>query len=299
MRPHPLISFAALSPLTPAHALVEGVDLVILRHPTGEEVSVYYGRCLHRGGLLCDGHVRGDDLVCDLHNWDYRWATGVSAYDPNERLKKFDAWVAEGEVFIDADDVAQWAVDQPQPFNRDAYLGAYADTAHKNEEPDGGLIRQLATADPKNIGHGPVAAMGVAVESLPQWNDIQIVTAQLHRLPLLDDEPVGTEVVIGPRAKRPLTLAIPLLVSDISFGAISYEAKLALATGADRAGTGVCSGEGGASTKSGAPTAATFTSWRRRGSVIRWRRSKKPKRFTLKWGKAPRPASGGICRERR
>ena len=38
---------------------------------------------------------------------------------------------------------------------------------------------------------------------------------------------------------------MPLFVSDMSFGALSEEAKVALATGAERAGTGICSGEGG------------------------------------------------------
>jgi glutamate synthase domain-containing protein 2 len=38
---------------------------------------------------------------------------------------------------------------------------------------------------------------------------------------------------------------MPLFVSDMSFGALSEEAKLALARGAELAGTGICSGEGG------------------------------------------------------
>jgi methylamine---glutamate N-methyltransferase subunit C len=62
---------------------------------------------------------------------------------------------------------------------------------------------------------------------------------------LLDDEPVGTETVIGPGAQKPLKLDIPLFVSDMSFGALSEESKIALAMGAEMAGTGICSGEGG------------------------------------------------------
>ena len=54
-----------------------------------------------------------------------------------------------------------------------------------------------------------------------------------------------TDVTIGPGAGRPLRLRIPLFVSDMSFGALSEEAKIALATGAELAGTGICSGEGG------------------------------------------------------
>jgi glutamate synthase domain-containing protein 2 len=87
--------------------------------------------------------------------------------------------------------------------------------------------------------------MGVPRDRLPRWEDIQLLTAQLHRVPLLDEEPVGTDVVIGPNAAKPLRLRIPLLVSDMSFGALSEEAKVALASGAELAGTGICSGEGG------------------------------------------------------
>ena len=93
--------------------------------------------------------------------------------------------------------------------------------------------------------HGPVGAMGVSREELPQWDGIQFVTAQLARLPKLDDEAVGTDVCIGPNADKPLWLDIPLFVSDMSFGALSPEAKTALARGAELAGTGICSGEGG------------------------------------------------------
>ncbi|MEF8799967.1 MAG: FMN-binding glutamate synthase family protein [Halolamina sp.] len=54
-----------------------------------------------------------------------------------------------------------------------------------------------------------------------------------------------TEPVIGPNAGTPLTLDIPVFVSDMSFGALSEEAKIAISQGAEQAGTGVCSGEGG------------------------------------------------------
>ena len=114
------------------------------------------------------------------------------------------------------------------------------------EEPTVALIHELARDGLTKMGHhGPMDAMGVPHSELPQWRDIQILTAQLATKPLMDDAPVGTELVIGPRAKKPLKLDIPLFVSDMSFGALSMEAKLALAKGAEIAGTGICSGEGG------------------------------------------------------
>ena len=87
--------------------------------------------------------------------------------------------------------------------------------------------------------------MGVPRKDLPHWDDIQILPGQMARKPLLDEAAVATAVTIGPRAKKPLSLTIPLFVSDMSYGALSEEAKTALARGAELAGTGICSGEGG------------------------------------------------------
>ena len=114
------------------------------------------------------------------------------------------------------------------------------------EEPTVELIHALARDGLEKIGHhGPLAAMGVPRPTLPQWDDIQILTAQLATKPLFEDTEVGTELVIGPEAKKPLRLEIPIFVSDMSFGALSEEAKTAMARGAELAGTGICSGEGG------------------------------------------------------
>lgn len=114
------------------------------------------------------------------------------------------------------------------------------------EEPTVARIHELARDGLSKLGHhGEMGAMGVPRKDLPHWDDIQILPAQMARKPLLDDVPVSTSVTIGPRAARPLILEIPLFVSDMSFGALSLEAKTALARGAELAGTGICSGEGG------------------------------------------------------
>ncbi|MGF1723487.1 glutamate synthase-related protein [Photobacterium nomapromontoriensis] len=114
------------------------------------------------------------------------------------------------------------------------------------EEPTVAFIHQLAKDGLTSMGHhGPMTAMGVPRNQLPEWDDIQIMVAQMASKPLQDNAKVGTELVIGPKAKRPLVLDTPLFVSDMSFGALSEEAKIALAMGAELAGTGICSGEGG------------------------------------------------------
>ncbi len=229
----------------PAYALVGEVDLVVVRFD--DEVSVFYGRCLHRGALMSDGFVRGDNLICGLHYWDYRMDSGVSEYNNAEALPRFQSWVEDGKVLVDADEVNAWGRANPQPYQRDEYLGLYADPSHGiDEEPYTELIQTYAKDGLGKTGHhGTVDAMGVPRAQLPDWDDIQLLTAQLATPPLLDDTPVGTGVVIGPNAQKPLRLDIPLFVSDMSFGALSEPAKIALARGAELAGTGICSGEGG------------------------------------------------------
>lgn len=114
------------------------------------------------------------------------------------------------------------------------------------EEPTVARIHAMARDGLEKTGHhGEMGAMGVPLTELPLWDDIQFVTAQFATKPLMDDATVGTECVIGPRANKPLRLDIPLFVSDMSFGALSEEAKVSLSKGAEQAGTGICSGEGG------------------------------------------------------
>ncbi len=244
MKKTAIADWDSLKDREPSYALVANVDLVVIRYDN--EVSVLYGRCLHRGALLADGFVKGHNLICGVHYWDFKYDTGVSEYDEDERLHKFSAWVEDGKIWVDETEIAEWEIDHPQPYKRDEYLGLYADNEGTDAEDNVGFIQELAKNGLSKLGHhGRVAAMGVPRQELPKWEDVQFVTAQLAAMPLLDDEPVGTEVVIGPGAQKPLKLEIPLFVSDMSFGALSEEAKIALAMGAEMAGTGICSGEGG------------------------------------------------------
>jgi len=233
-----------LNEKTPTYALVKNTDLVIIKHEKG--ISVLYGRCHHRGALLADGHIDGYNLICGVHGWDYRYDTGVSDYNNDEKLHKFKTYIENDSLLIDESEIDAFELDHPQPFIRKEYLGTYADTHPEDTEPYTGYIKELAKNGLKNIGHhGFSASMGVDRNTLPKWNDIQFLPAQLATRPLLDDEEVATKVVIGSKAKKPLHLDIPLFVSDMSFGALSREAKIALSKGAEMSGTGICSGEGG------------------------------------------------------
>jgi nitrite reductase/ring-hydroxylating ferredoxin subunit len=175
----------------PTAASVEGVDLVVIRED--DKHSVLYGRCLHRGALLADGHIQGDDLICGLHGWDYRIESGVSAYNNHEVLEKFPSELEGDTLYVNRDDVIRWKLMHPQPYSPDVYQGLYTDPHGVIEEPYVMRIHELAANGLSKVGHhGFVAAMGVPRQELPSWDHIQFVTAQLARLPLLDDHPVGT-----------------------------------------------------------------------------------------------------------
>lgn len=233
-----------LAESVPHAVVVNGVDVVLVRR--GDVVSALYGRCAHRGALMADGRLADGLLICGVHGWRYDAETGVSPVNPAVKLTTFPAWTSDGAVYIDQQAVSAYARANPQPFHDDGYQGTWITPADSAEEPFVTQTHELAAHGLSRVGkHGATAAMGVPRDLLPSWDSIQLLTGQLARLPLLDDEPVSTQTVVGPAAAKPLVLDIPLFVSDMSFGALSQEAKTALATGAQLAGTGICSGEGG------------------------------------------------------
>ena len=100
-------------------------------------------------------------------------------------------------------------------------------------------IHQIAVS-----GESIIEAMGIK-QPLPGWEDILILGAQLDPPPLLSGEEVDAVTIIGKHAKKPMVLENPVYISHMSFGALSREAKIALAKGSAMAKTAMCSGEGG------------------------------------------------------
>jgi len=277
---------------TPVHALVANVDLVVIRFD--DTVSVLYGRCAHRGALMADGHIDGDNIICGVHGWDYRMDSGISEYNNSETLPKFNGWVEDGQVCVDEDEISAWAGSHPQPYQRDSYQGAFQDPVGTADEPYVKFIRKLANEGLSKVGHhGPSSAMGVPRGQLPQWDDLQFVVGQLHKLPLLDEEEVGTDIVVGSNAAKPLHLDIPLFVSDMSFGALSEEAKVALSKGAELAGTGICSGEGGMLPEEQSANSRYFYELASARFGFSWDKVQKTQAFHFKGGQGAKTGTGG------
>ena len=100
-------------------------------------------------------------------------------------------------------------------------------------------IQKMATT-----GHSITSAMSTTLPVV-KWSDILILGGQLARMPLFDNEEVSLKTIIGKKAKKPLVIDSPVIISHMSFGALSKEAKTALAKGSAAVKTAICSGEGG------------------------------------------------------
>ena len=230
----------ALDDVTPGRGvvrIVNGAEIAIMRD--GDSVYALGNLCPHRGGQIGDGHVEDGKAICPLHAWDFDLRTGISPFNPDDKLPTYPVRVRDGAVEVDGDRVP------PAPPRPSIYLGEWT----RRGATDRGmyLIHHLAEG-----GGAFVEAMGSernepGMHGRPyaSYDEIVFRPAQLHRMPLLGDEPVETAVVLGTRARKPLHLEIPIFVSHTSYGALSPEAKEALARGASAAGTAIASGEGG------------------------------------------------------
>ena len=81
------------------------------------------------------------------------------------------------------------------------------------EEPTVVYIHDLAENGLSKVGHhGPMGSMGVPRNELPQWDDIQLLVAQFASKPLMETDPVATELVIGPNANSVATGSVSIKI---------------------------------------------------------------------------------------
>jgi len=78
------------------------------------------------------------------------------------------------------------------------------------------------------------------------FDDLVFVPAQLAKRPVdYFMEEISSETIIGKNSKKPIVLETPIIIGAMSFGALSKEAKIALAKASTMAGTMENTGEGG------------------------------------------------------
>lgn len=80
---------------------------------------------------------------------------------------------------------------------------------------------------------------------LSPWDKLLLNPVYLYRKPIVEAISIDTKVIIGPQAKRPLENDLPVMIGGMGYGfGPSLKAKLALAKGADQAGTATNTGVG-------------------------------------------------------
>jgi len=125
------------------------------------------------------------------------------------------------------------------------------------------------------------------------WDEILIKGAQLAKIPLNHVDPVNTKTIIGPRARQPLIIEMPVFIAHMSFGALSQEAKIALAKGSAACKTAICSGEGGILTESKSQAYKYIFEYVPNEYSVTPENLKKVDAIEIKIGQSAKPGMGG------
>lgn len=177
-----------------------------------------------------------------------KWRCSICTYTMGglEPVKNCPVCSAGGELFQKAEEASvpvekevkgeQFSAKKQGTL--DSYLSEWERSDYEQEEKLS-RIHKLA-----KTGKSEISPMGTR-HPFPGLETLLFKGTQFSRFPLDESDPVSTSTIIGPDAITPLELAVPFYVSHMSFGALSKEAKIALAKGATAVGTAIGSGEGG------------------------------------------------------
>ncbi len=92
----------------------KGAPVAIFR-AAGNAVHALLDRCPHKGGPLSQGIVFGSSVACPLHNWTIQLTDGQAVAPDEGCTPRFAVQVVDGEVQLDADELANHATDLPLP----------------------------------------------------------------------------------------------------------------------------------------------------------------------------------------
>lgn len=129
----------------------------------------------------------------------------------------------------------------------------------KEEDEESGVrMRKIKSCEDKNFyqsildikkiaesGKSIVRSMGSQKEMPFSFSDLHFIPAQIAKIPLNSEDEVNTKIIIGPKAIKPLKVNSPIIISGMSFGATSKNAKLVISQVAVKLRIAYNSGEGG------------------------------------------------------
>ena len=211
-----------------------------LIHNRGGKFKALYNKCPHMGASLADGTVdESGYITCPLHGWQFDSETGNGPPGFRDSVPTLEVKADNGDLLINESQILTLAQNNDYIVKAPPGTKERFDRVHDFFEGEMDGIQGRAKWNASSI-----QAMRT-MKKVPGFENILFKAAQLHRLPLLADEQVNLKTVIGPNAKRPVEISLPVYVSHMSFGALGREAKIALAQGTAEVGTIMCSGEGG------------------------------------------------------
>ena len=92
-----------------------GGDVAVFRNAE-DEVFALHDKCAHKGGPLSQGIVFGNSVACPLHNWTIGLCDGQAAAPDEGCTPKFQVKVENGQVFLDAHELAHHATTETRPL---------------------------------------------------------------------------------------------------------------------------------------------------------------------------------------
>ena len=86
----------------------------------GQKLFAFNNVCPHRGASLSKGNLKGENIVCYMHGYEYnvftgkledmkswkkddRWMEQTPAWRYSDNLKKYDIYEENGKIFIEFD----------------------------------------------------------------------------------------------------------------------------------------------------------------------------------------------------
>jgi len=244
--------------------------------------------CPHMQCPLSDGMVDdrygGHYIVCACHGWEFNVKDGSGAPGHSDKVESYPTVVKDDIVYVDLpishdNDVVKSELEE--------YLDPYKRSKDKHDPKFSAIQQRAITGEP--VGVSPMSTK-IAV---PKFESILFRGAQLATFPLLEEEEVNMKTVIGKKAKVPLELEIPFFVSHMSFGALSIEAKTALAKGASATGTAIGSGEGGLLPEERQAAEKYIYEWTPASFTQKLENVKDVDAIELKFGQGTKPGMGG------
>ncbi|MBM4240416.1 MAG: DUF2769 domain-containing protein [Euryarchaeota archaeon] len=94
-------------------------------------------------------------------------------------------------------------------------------------------------------GKSVVRSMGSSKRLTCSLDDIHFIPAQVDNIPLNFEDDVNTQVSLGPNARKPFKFSSPIMISGMSFGAVSKNVKMVIAETSSKLKIAFNSGEGG------------------------------------------------------